>query len=52
MIATMREPWAMTRRFDREFAAGYAALAVATVIVARLAVTDVWANWASALLKL
>lgn len=43
---------AMTRRFDREFAAGYAALAVATVIVTRLAVTDVWANWASALLKL
>ena len=41
----------MTRRLDREFAIGYAALALATVVAARLAVTDVWGNWAGAMLK-
>jgi asparagine N-glycosylation enzyme membrane subunit Stt3 len=41
----------MTRRLDREFAIGYAALALATVVAARLAVTDVWGNWAGAILK-
>lgn len=43
---------AMTRRFDREFATGYAALVIFTLVVSRLAVTDLWANWASTLLKL
>jgi hypothetical protein len=41
----------MTRRLDREFAIGYAALALATVVAARLAVTDVWGNWAGTMLK-
>lgn len=43
---------AMTRRFDREFAIGFAALVAITVIAARLAVTNVWVNWAGTLLKL
>jgi hypothetical protein len=37
---------AMTRTVDREFATGYAALVVVTVVAARLAVTNVWINWA------
>jgi hypothetical protein len=41
----------MTRRLDREFAFGYAALALATVVAARLAVTNVWVNWAGTILK-
>ena len=41
----------MTRRLDREFAIGYAALTLATVVAARLAVTDVWGNWAGTMLK-
>jgi len=42
----------LTRRLDREFAVGYAALALASVVVARLAVTSVWVNWATAILKM
>jgi hypothetical protein len=41
----------MTRRLDREFAVGYAALALATIVAARLAVTDVWGNLAKTMLK-
>jgi asparagine N-glycosylation enzyme membrane subunit Stt3 len=43
---------AMTRRFDREFAAGLAALVVVTVVASGLAVTNVWVNWAGIILKL
>jgi hypothetical protein len=41
----------MTRRLDREFAAGYAALVVVTLVAARLAETGVWVNWAGMILK-
>ena len=41
----------MTRRLDREFAFGYADLSLATVVAARLAVTNVWGNWAETILK-
>ena len=44
--------FAMTRRFDREFATGYAALVVVTVLAARLAVTSVWVDWAGTILQL
>jgi hypothetical protein len=43
---------AVTRSLEREFAVGYGALVVVSVIVARLAVTDVWVNWAGIILKL
>ncbi len=42
---------AMTRTVDREFAAGYAALVLVTVVAARLAVTNVWISWAGTILK-
>jgi len=42
----------MTRHLDREFAFGYAALALTTVVAARLAVTNVWVNWAVTILKI
>jgi hypothetical protein len=42
----------LTRRLDREFAFGYVALALASVVVARLAMTSVWVNWAAAILKM
>ncbi len=42
----------MTRRLDREFAYGFAALTLATVVAARLAATSVWGSWAGAILKL
>ena len=42
---------AMTRSLDREFATGYAALVVVTVVAARLAVTSVWVSWAGTILK-
>ena len=42
----------MTRHLDREFAFGYAALALATVVAARLAVTNVWVNLAGTILKI
>lgn len=41
----------ITRKVDREFAAGYAAFVVATVLASRLAVTSVWVNWAGTILK-
>jgi len=43
---------AMTRTLDREFAAGYAAFVVVTLVVSRLAVTNAWVNWAGIILKL
>lgn len=43
---------AMTRSLDRDFAAGYAALVLVTVVAARLAVTSVWLSWAATILKL
>jgi hypothetical protein len=43
---------AMTRSFDRDFATGYAALVLATIIAARLAVTNVWVSLAGTILKL
>ncbi len=42
----------MTRNVDREFATGYAVLVLVTVAAARLAVTNVWINWAGTILKL
>jgi hypothetical protein len=42
----------MTRSVDREFATGYAVLVLVTVAAARLAVTNVWINWAGTILKL
>jgi hypothetical protein len=42
---------AMTRRVEREFAVGYVAFVVFTVLVSRLAVTSVWVNWAEMILK-
>ncbi len=44
--------WAMTRTVEREFVFGYAALIVMTVAAAALAVTSVWTNWATSVLKL
>jgi len=44
--------WAMTRRFEREFAVGLAALVVVTVVVSGLAATTMWVNWAGMILKL
>ncbi len=44
--------WAMTRSLEREFAVGYAALVVVSVVVAKLAVTSVWVNWAGMILGL
>ena len=41
----------MTRRLDREFACGYASLALATVVAARLAGTDAWVRLAAVILK-
>jgi len=43
---------AMTRRFEREFAVGLAALVVVTVVVSGLAATTMWVNWAGIILKL
>lgn len=43
--------WAMTRSFDREFATGFAALMLVTLVVSRLAATDQWVNWAGMILK-
>jgi hypothetical protein len=43
---------AMTRTLDREFAAGFAAFVVVTLVVSRLAVTNAWVNWAGIILKL
>jgi len=44
--------WAMTRSFEREFAVGFGALVVASVVAAGLADTNVWVNWAGMILKL
>jgi len=44
--------WAMTRSIDREFAVGYAAQAVVTLAVSKLAFTDVWGSLAATILKL
>lgn len=44
--------WALTRSFEREFAVSYAALVVASLVVAQLAVTNAWVNWAGMILKL
>lgn len=42
----------MSRHLDPDFAYGYAALVLATVVAARLAATDMWLQWADAILKL
>jgi hypothetical protein len=42
--------WVVTRTFEREFAVGYAALLVASVVVARLAETDAWVSWAAGMI--
>jgi hypothetical protein len=42
---------AMTRSFDRPFAMGLAVLAVVTLIAGRLAMTNVWVDWAGMILK-
>lgn len=39
--------WAMTRRLEREYAFGYAALAGVTLIASRLAMTHAWVSWAA-----
>jgi hypothetical protein len=41
----------MTRRLEREFAFGFATFVLATVVAARVAATNVWLNWAGAILK-
>jgi hypothetical protein len=41
----------MTRSFDRPFAMGLAVLAVVTLIAGRLAMTNVWVDWAGMILK-
>ena len=42
---------AMTRSFDRPFAMGLAVFAVVTLIAGRLAMTNVWGDWAGIILK-
>ncbi len=42
---------ALTRSFEREFAVGFAALLLVSLAVSRLAMTDVWVNWAGIILK-
>ena len=42
---------AMTRSFDRQFAMGLAAMAVVTLVAGRLAMTNVWVDWAGMILK-
>jgi hypothetical protein len=44
--------WAMTRDFEREFALGLAALIVASVVIAGMADSGVWVNWAGIILKM
>lgn len=43
--------WGLTRSFDRPFAAGLAVLTVATLIAGRLAMTNVWVDWAGMILR-
>jgi hypothetical protein len=42
---------AMTRSFDRQFAMGLAVMAVVTLLAGRLAMTNVWVDWAGTILK-
>jgi hypothetical protein len=42
---------AMTRSFDRPFAMGLAVFAVVTLIAGRLAMTNMWVDWAGMILK-
>ena len=44
--------WGMTRKFDREFAVGFAAFVVVTVVAGGLAQTNAWVNLAGMILKL
>ena len=44
--------WALTRTFEQEFAVGFAALVVTSVVGVALASTNVWVNWAGIMLKL
>lgn len=41
--------WAMTRRFEQEYALGYAAWIAVTLLASRLAMTHVWVSWAAAM---
>jgi len=43
---------AMTRRVEREFAVGYAAFVVFTVVESKLAATSLWFDWAGTISKL
>ena len=43
--------WAMTRSFEREFAVGFAAMVVTSVVAAGLADTNMWVNLAGMILK-
>jgi hypothetical protein len=42
---------ALTRSFDRPFAMGLAVYAVVTLIAGRLAMTNIWGDWAGVILK-
>jgi hypothetical protein len=42
---------AMTRSFDRQFAMGLAAMVVVTLVAGRLAMTNMWVDWAGMILK-
>ena len=42
---------AMTRSFDRQFGLGLAVFAVVTLLAGRLAVTNMWVDWAGIMLK-
>lgn len=44
--------WVMTRKFEREFAAGLAALVVVTVVAAGVAATNAWVNLAGMILRM
>jgi hypothetical protein len=44
--------WALTRRFDRSFAGGYAAMVIGLTASVYLAMTDTWSSMAAVILKL
>jgi len=42
---------ALTRSFDRQFAMGLAVMAMVTLVAGRIAMTNVWVDWAGMILK-